>query len=87
MANKEKMALYAKICERAESMGISHGERINSIMDIESADTLFNMRLEEWLASDDANFAHDYCGINTHVDRSSFPATDFHGFLPRFAGN
>jgi hypothetical protein len=67
-------------------MGIYNGERSTLLMDIESADNAFNMRLEDWLKADNFNFAHDVVGIVNNIDRSKFPATEFHLFVPRFAG-
>lgn len=46
---KERYLKYAKICERAEKMNISTGERVSAMMDVESADKKFNMRLDDWL--------------------------------------
>jgi len=86
MKDKERFMIYVKIAERAEELGIYHGERLTLIMDIESADKYFNMRLEDWLNADNFNFAHDLVGIVNHVDRSSYPAVEFNRFLPRFAG-
>ena len=86
MKNKEKFMMYVKIAERAEELGIYHGERMTLLMDIESADNAFNMRLKDWLEADNFNFAHDIVGIVNNIDRSKFPATVFHRFLPRFAG-
>ena len=83
---KERFLKYAKICERAEKMNISTGERVSAMMDVESADKKINMRLDDWLNADDFNFAHDYCGIQNNINRNEFPATDFGYFLPRFAG-
>lgn len=83
--NKERYPMYVKICERAEKEGISKGDRIGALMDIESADEKFNLRLDEWLSADKFNFAHDFCGIQNTIVRSSFPATDFGLFVPRFA--
>lgn len=59
---KERYLKYVKICERAERMKIDTGDRMGALMDIESADKKFNMRLDDWLQADDFNFAHDYCG-------------------------
>lgn len=87
MKTKEKFMMYVKIAQRAEGMGIYNGERHTLLMDIESADNAFNMRLEDWLNADDFNFAHDIVGIVNNIDRSKFPATEFHRFLPRFAEN
>lgn len=39
--------------------------------------------LENLLAASDADFAHDLCGIRTHLDRDSGQLCDL--FLPRFA--
>lgn len=78
---KERYLKYVKICERAERMKIDTGDRMGTLMDIESADKKFNMRLDDWLQADDFNFAHDYCGIQNNIKRGEFPATDF-GFFP-----
>ena len=86
MKTKEKFMMYVKIAERAEELGIYHGERMTLLMDIESADNAFNMRLEDWLEADNFNFAHDVVGIVNNIDRSKFPAAEFNYFLPRFAG-
>lgn len=85
MKTKEKFEMYVKIAERAEELGIYHGERVTLLMDIESADEAFDMRLEDWLNADNFNFAHDIVGIVNNIDRSTFPAK-FSRFLPRFAG-
>lgn len=86
MKTKEKFMMYVEIAKRAERMGIYSGERSTLLMDIESADNAFNMRLEDWLKADDFNFAHDVVGIVNNIDRREFPATEFHLFVPRFAG-
>lgn len=84
--NKDRFAKYVKICERAESLGITTGDRTNSLMDIESADLKFNLRLDDWLNADEFNFVYDFCGIQNHIVGDDFPATDFNHFVPRFAG-
>lgn len=89
MTHKEKMQKYVDICVRAEKMGLVQHEdfdRLSHIMDIESADLKFNLRLQEWLEADDFNFAHDFIGIHKNIVREGFPATDFGLFVPRFAG-
>ena len=45
---KERFELYVKICKRAERMGYD-GQRHTLLMDLESADKQFNLRLEEML--------------------------------------
>lgn len=84
--NKERYKKYVLICERAEKTKIRKGDRTGALMDIESADEEFNLRLDDWLKADDFNFAHDFCGIQNCIVRASFPATDFGLFVPRFAG-
>ena len=86
MKDKNRFLMYVKIAERAEELGIYHGERMTLLMDIESADNAFNMRLGDWLEADNFNFAHDVVGIVNNIDRSKYPATEFSRFLPRFAG-
>lgn len=82
---KERYIKYVEIAERAENEGIYSGERINLLMDIESADKKFNLRLDDWLNADKFNFAHDLYGIMNNIVRDSFPATDFGLFVPRFS--
>lgn len=81
--NKERYQMHVKICERAEKEGIRKGDRIGALMDIKSAEE--NSTLD-WLSDDKFNFAHDFCGIQNTIVRSSFPATDFGLFVPRLAG-
>lgn len=83
--NKERYFKYVEIAERAEKEELYKGERINLLMDIESADLKFNLRLDDWLNADKFNFAHDLWGIMDNIERDSFPATDFGFFIPRFA--
>lgn len=84
---KENYMKYVKIAERAESEGLYTGDRLNLLMDIESADKTFHLRLDDWLNADKFNFAHDLCGIMQNIVRDEFPAKDFGYFVPRFAGN
>lgn len=86
MTKREKYMLYVEICKRAEAAGIEKSGRMSAMLDIESADEKFNLRLEDWLRADDFNFAHDFCGIQNNIVRSEFPATEFGLFVPRFAG-
>lgn len=84
MKTKEKFMMYVKLAQRAEGMGIYNGERITLLMDIEHADEVFNLRLEELLNADDGNFTHDIIGIMANIDRNN--PTDFNFFVPRYAG-
>lgn len=83
---KKRNRKYGAICARAKAMGIVQGDAIGAIMDIDSADQRFNLRLDEFLEADDFNFAHDFIGIQENIVRGRFPATDFGYFVPRFAG-
>ena len=87
MKTKEKMMLYVKVAKRAEEMGLYHGERHTLLMDLESADLMFNLCLEDLLNADDLNFSHDVVGIVNNINRNEFPATDFGLFVPRYASN
>ena len=84
MKDKEKFLTYVKIAQRAEGMGIYMGERFTLLMDIENADKVFNLRLEDWLNADDSNFSHDLIGIVNNINRETL---DFNLFVPRFAEN
>lgn len=81
----ERKMKYIEIAERAEKEGLYSGERLSLIMDIESADKKFDLRLDDWLNADEFNFAHDLNGIMNNIVRDTFPATDFGLFVPRFA--
>lgn len=85
MNAEEKFMMYVKIAQRAEEMGIYNGERINLLMDIENADKVFNLKLEDLLNTDDGNFTHDIVGIVNNIDRNN--PTDFNFFVPRYAEN
>ena len=83
---REKNKKYASICARAKAMGIMKGDVVGALMDMESADKKFNLRLDDFLKADNFNFAHDFIGIQNNIVREHFPATDFGYFVPRFAG-
>jgi hypothetical protein len=85
---KKRKRMYVDILCRATVMGLMTPiESTDRMMDIESADRKFNLRLDEWYAASDFNFAHDFYGIIDNINRESgFPATDFGLFIPRFAG-
>lgn len=86
--NKERYSKYADIMARATVMGyMEKADGCSTMMDIESADRKFNLRLDDWLTANDFDFVHDFLGIRNNINRGSgFPATDFGLFVPRFAG-
>lgn len=85
MKDKERFLMYVKVAEKAEEMGLYNGERMTLLMDLESADLMFNLRLEDLLNADNFNFAHDVIGIVNNVNRNEFPSKDFSLFVPRYA--
>lgn len=85
MKSKERFMMYVKIAQRAEGMDLYNGERITFLMDLENADNVFNLRLEDLLNADDGNFVHDIVGIVSNIDRNN--PTDFNFFVPRYAKN
>lgn len=84
--DKERYQKYVEIAKRAENEDLYSGERISLLMDIESADLKFHLRLDDWLKADEFNFAHDLYGIMNNINRTEFPAIDFGLFIPRFVG-
>jgi len=76
--------LKCRIVVRAQRMGIATGDRLSQIMDVDIAHRQFNMRLMDWLNAGDYDFAHDFCGIQRHIDRTTGLVNG--RFLPRFAG-
>ena len=89
MMDKERYMKYVDIADRAIDMGlVRKSEKTSVLTDIEGADRKFALKLDEWIAADDYNFAHDLLGIRNNINRGcGFPATDFGLFLPIFAGN
>ena len=85
MKDKKRFETYVKIAERAENEGFYDGKRMTLLMDIESADIAFNLRLEDWLNADYFEFGHDLYGIINNINRAKFPADDFGLFVPRFS--
>ena len=89
--DKERFLKLIKICERAEEkfgkafINNRYGERVNRMMDLQSADEIFNLRIDEFLVADDEDFYHDVFGIWTESNRETYPCT-FGLFVPRFAG-
>lgn len=83
MNRKQEFEIIHKIVVRAQAMDIAILDTTSQMMDIEHAHRQFNLRLEEFLNADDFNFAHDFCGIQRHIDRTTGKVGDF--FLPRFA--
>lgn len=74
------------IADRAVRMAAQHNvelDRIETEMDLCALHNTCPLRLDELLAADDFNFAHDVFGIRRHMDRETGDLKDF--FLPRFS--
>ena len=79
---KEEYEKISAIVERAEAMKIGVGNRMTRLIDITAAHEYFNLDLDKFISFYDFNFAHDFCGIQRHIDRGEIT---FGGcFLPRF---
>ena len=89
--HRERFAKIVEVCDMAEALYGKEacnkfGDRISRMMDLQSADKEFNLRLDEMLKlSMTYDFAHDIFGIWTESNRETYPAT-FGLFVPRFSG-
>jgi hypothetical protein len=81
---RDHMDTILKIVKRAQSMGIAQGSQCTQFIDIEKAFDQFDMRLDDWLAADNFNFSHDFCGIQNCMNRRTGKVEGL--FLPRFSG-
>lgn len=73
-----------KIVARAEKMEIDIGSHVTKILDMENARKQFHLRLDDMLAADDLDFAHDFTGIQASINRITGRIENC--FVPRFAG-
>ena len=84
--NRERFEQRMRVVERAERMGIVDWReaRFNRVMDLDFADRQFDLRLDLMLEAPDEDFAHDWIGIHTHINRETCKVEDC--FVPRYAG-
>lgn len=85
-ATRAEFQTIVAIAKRAETMQPTCMEhsRTDWLMDITACHLNgFPLRLDDLLAADDMNFAHDVFGIRRHIDRETGKLLDC--FLPRFA--
>lgn len=80
-----ELELMGEIAKRADEMGLLIFDKVSLMMDLEVANEEFNLRLDEFLKSDNFNFSHDVVGIQQHVDRENRKMVRI--FVPRFAGH
>ena len=83
LCTKEEREIIVKICERAEELGVSQGDRFTLIMDLENTHNTVGLNLEGLLAAENFDFSHDIVGIQAHINRETKELEDF--FLPRYA--
>lgn len=83
MSSQKDIEIIAKIVDRAATMNIGLGDRISQMMDIDHAHAQHPLRLDDFLSADDFNFAHDFCGIQRHMNRTTGQLDNC--FVPRFA--
>ncbi len=82
-ATKKEMELIALIAKRAQKWAPLYDEA-DCQMDIDAVHSNgCKLRLEDFLAADDFNFAHDLIGIHRHIDRNTGKLKN--NFFPRFA--
>lgn len=90
----EDLKTIDAIAERAAKLYAKHGMNDHTVRfaRIAIADELLTvhreivpLRLDELLATDDGNFAHDIAGIHHHLAHTVPPGFS-DGFMPRFAG-
>lgn len=78
--------LLNKVLDRALALAASFGRpmnRLSLLTDLMIAHATVGIRLNELLAADDGNFAHDVFGVERHLNRDTGELGD--GFMPRFA--
>lgn len=80
---KDEMLIIVEIAKRAEQKGLLMFDRMSLIMDLENAHNQFKLRLDDFLKSDDFDFAHDIVGIQKNINRKT--KTVENHFLPRYA--
>lgn len=71
------------IVQRAKGEGLLMFSPISLYMDLEAVHRAIGLRLDDLLAADNFDFAHDILGIQRHMNRGTTELTEC--FLPRFA--
>lgn len=84
--NREEIRTISAIAARAVKMALRYDvdyQMLDAHMDLTFAHEQCPLKLEQLLAADDANFAHDVFGIRKHMNRDTKKLEGC--FLPRFA--
>ena len=81
---KEEFNLIQAIVLRANAAGHHIGTIMDGHMDVSAVHMNdIPLRLTAFLEADNFNFAHDYCGIQKHLNRETGKLENC--FVPRFA--
>jgi len=80
---RKELDTISKIVDRAQGMYsfLASGDRLGAMMDMQACHTSHPLDLAKFLAFDDGNFGHDFCGIIRHLDRNTGELTEC--FSPR----
>ena len=81
--NKERFLKIVEIAKRAEENKLLIFDRFSLIMDIECADEIFYLRLDDFLNAENFDFVHDIYGIQNNLNRQKRMMENC--FLPRFS--
>jgi hypothetical protein len=77
--------LILRVLDRGEVMADKYGvgfDRMTSAIDLHHADKQYPLDWGAFLTADDFNFAHDFFGIRSHMNRETGLLGDC--FVPRF---
>ncbi len=80
----KNIKLIVDIAKRAEKLNLLMFDRTSLIMDLEFANEEFDLRLDDFLNTDNFNFSHDIVGIQQNINRQTREMEGL--FVPRFAG-
>jgi len=81
---KPNLSMIADRGLKLAGHGINLANKLDIMMDLESAHQQHPLDLERFYKAKNADFIHDFFGIITHMDRSEYPGTLTDSFLPRF---
>jgi len=84
MVDQKKVNLIMDIVDRGwEEMKSNYRDKLEMMLDIETADRDCPLKLQELLDADDFNFYHDILGIRRNLNRKTKQLENC--FLPRYA--
>jgi hypothetical protein len=86
MTDRQDRITINAVADRAMAMFERDGlawQKSDVMMDIENTHRIIPLKLGELLIADEANFAHDMCGIYNNFNRQTKEMDNF--FCPRYA--